>query len=145
MGSLNTGGVDIRGLLTTWDAFANQLPNAPDLWALQEISRRKKDGRGTHGSMKTLIHREQEAWRGCAILFDVANWTLMRKKKTERGIWAQLRRIADQVEIWADALYIPPAFTHCQHAEAVRAHLEALPPTILPIALVRISTLVLSG
>ena len=65
---------------------------------------------------------------GAAILFHSAKWTLMRERKTDRGIWARLRRF-ESIEVWARSLYIPPTFTHAQHAEAVRQHLENLPPT----------------
>ena len=126
----------MNAMLHAWDLFLQRLPTQPDVWALQEIARGEAGWTWeTLGSHKILTHREQDCWRGAGILFDSTKWTLMRKRKTDRGIWTRLRRIHDDVELWVGSLYIPPSFTHCQHAEAVSKHLDDLPPTTLPVCL----------
>ena len=56
------------------------------------------------GGLHALIYRDYQEWRGEAVAFHVASWSVMRRQCTQRGIWCRLRRLSDGLQVWFGSL-----------------------------------------
>ena len=77
--------------------------------------------------------REEQCWRGVGVGYRSADWVLMRKRATPKGIWVRLRRREDGVQLWCGSTYFTQGATKEVHAMEVQSMLNALPATTLPV------------
>ena len=85
--------------------------------------------------VKLVTHRDENAWRGVGIGFSEKAWTVMRRSKTECGIWLRLRHVSTGQELWVGSVYIKPDCNQAEHERRVEDHLSGLPATHLPVIL----------
>ena len=57
----------------------------------------------------------------------------MKKKKSSKGIWVRLRRIADGSELWRGSVHLSQGATRDVHAREIHDFLDVLPATTLPV------------
>ena len=107
-----------------------------DIVILQEMPRAETGWR-SHllGSLNVCSHREENQWRGTAVAVSDKSWTVMRKLKSENGIWVRIRHLSSGQEIWIGSLYVKPDCNQAEHERRVQQHLESLPATHLPAVL----------
>ena len=78
-------------------------------------------------------HREESSWRGAGVAFRANTWSLMWKRKSDKGVWCRLRRVHDGVQIWFGSFYFSQGATKESHANEVHEFVQALPATTLPL------------
>ena len=105
-------------------------------FALQELPR---DAVGwkteTVQEWHILSHRSQEQWRGTGVMHNPQEWSVMRKKAHDRGIWVRMQERSTGVQLWVGSLHCTQRCSQPQHAPEIGEALEALSPTTLPVVL----------
>ena len=132
--SWNTGGVSETDYVQAISDWVEGIPGNA-LVVLQEVARQDPGWhRQTQGAWQMLLHRDPDAWRGVGLIFKPSEWSVMRRKTTERGAWFRVRHVTG-VELWVGTAHFTPGTSQTVHASQVSAHLQGLPATHLPVLL----------
>ncbi|CAE7487330.1 jockey\pol [Symbiodinium sp. CCMP2592] len=101
-----------KGSLVVFQEFARQEPG----WSV-----------ATQRSWTVLSHRHACSWRGCGIMFEAADWCVLRRVYTQRGVWFKMRaRDADEA-LWVGTCHFTPGCTVAQFEEEAEDHFHGLP------------------
>ncbi|CAE7292934.1 pol [Symbiodinium necroappetens] len=132
--SWNAGGAAENNYAKTISDLVEGIPGDA-LIVIQEVARQEPGWqRQTHDAWQSLLFRDPDAWRGVGLIFKPAQWSVMRRKTTERGAWFRVRHVSGS-ELWVGAAHFTPGTSQAVHGAQVSAHLKGLPPTHLPVLL----------
>ncbi|CAE7455558.1 unnamed protein product [Symbiodinium sp. CCMP2592] len=132
----NVGGGDLDDLPRVVAEATHCDLQMDDLVLLQELPREPVGWKSKDfGPWKMIAHRDASQWRGNGIVYHSDAWKVLRKIKTEKGVWIRLQHCRKGSQLWAGSIYLKPELTQDQHAVALQDFLRALPATQLPVVL----------
>ncbi|CAE7220435.1 unnamed protein product, partial [Symbiodinium sp. CCMP2456] len=130
--SWNIGGKPIESALAATEHSA-AICAEKAIFALQELPRSKVGWQTCHYEQRTLVqYRGDTQWRGNGIMFPTAEYTCLRRKANEQGIWVRLRRLSTGMEFWLCSARLSTGVSDAETAEEAHQLLRLRPPTSLP-------------
>ena len=66
-------------------------------------------------------------WRGTAVAYRETEWTLLKRVRAGKGIWAQLRHLRHGVKLWVGTAHFTPGCTFAQYETEVENVMTSFP------------------
>ena len=135
--SWNLGGVKAQQALETARMADSGLGlPRPEFIMLQEVPRQEA---GWHQysilGYTAVQFRMDMQWRGNAVLVDEANWAVVRRKAGANVVWVRARRKGGKEQCWIGSMYLSTGVPADVTEAEIKAGLDLLPATDLPILL----------